>query len=550
MDDEAIWKTYKPQLHPWFSTEISYEGWGIATFEKPIGTVEGKTRIDVGETGELKIVMEYERLNTDVAIPGKGDFRIAKFLNGNIGEANMLYMGTRSGNVCSKLTIHTDAGVFESDGSIYYSEGFGLDNTLRMWFSRGTFTAKTDQMPKYWVVPLINFISSFHQHTHPLLTQHPLRLFSTSVVPETLDEKQRQTAFWSANRRNLLIAFEFGDKFGYIEPMPNYAEIEQILKSQSEKQCVSALMVGEIIEEMDKVWFPHDYINLLSLASGAEVGASWLEFRDESGKLVSRKHFSAPKSHYEKGYAAIDEGIHGGLGHLMSVASKSQELKKTYLGVLISQLTQVSSNTRHIENRMTILSRAIEGLCKEFNLAVQELMTYLPETYQQDVESILSDARKDIQKLSRRAKKEGLLGARDALQRIESKISNANNKDGDFGLKVISLLDRYKMPDAIIMNQYYSARHGYENKSWAQLLSQLRNTPIHHGYFEIQNGLFRSDEIMKTQDHLHDILVRIAFKILGYTREYQPAVIDYLVDGKTADWVTESTSAKELGYPD
>src|SRR5690606_38585913 len=114
------------------------------------------------------------------------------------------------------------------------------------------------------------------------------------------------------------------------------------------------------------------------------------------------------------------------------------------------------------------------GLCKEFNLAIQELMSYLPEAYQQDVESILSKARKDVQKLSRRAKKEDLFGARDALQRIESKISNANNKDGDFGLKVISLLDRYEMPDAIIMDRYLSSRPGYEDKSWAQLLSQFR----------------------------------------------------------------------------
>jgi len=548
MDDDSVWKAYKPIPNPWFSTEIMYEGWGIATFEKPAGTVEGKTKVVVDETGELNVAMEYERLNTNVPVPGKGHFRIAKFLNGNLGEENALYMGTQSGNVCSNLTIHTDDGVFVSEGAINYSEGFGFDNKLRIWLSRGTFSSKTQQISKYWIVPLINFISAFHQNNHPLLTQHPLRLFSTPPVLETLGEKQGQIAFWSANRRNLLIAFEFGDKFGYIEPMPNYAEVEQSLTSQKEEHRISALMVGEIIEEMDESWFPHDYINLLSLASGAQVGASWLEFRDENGNLVSRKHFYAPASYYKKGYAAIDESIHGGLGYLISVASKSPEFNRTYLSVLISQLTQVSSNTRHIENRMTILSRAIEGLCKEFNLAVQELMTYLPEAYQQDVESILSNARKDIQKLSRRAKKEGLPAARDALQRIESKISNANNKDGDFGLKVISLLDRYKMPDAIIMEQYFSAQPENNGKSWAQLLSQFRNTPIHQGYFEIQNGKFESDEIMKTQDHLHDILVRITFKILGYTGQYQPVVIHHLVDGKTADWVSDKTSAAELGY--
>ena len=334
MDDEAIAKLYKPTLKPWFSTAIVYEGWGIATFEKPMGTVEGKTKIVVAETGELQVEMEYERLNTDVAVPGTGYFRIAKFLNGNLGEENTIYIGTRNGNVCSNLAVNTDKGVFASEGKITYSDGFGSNNELRLWVSRGTFRSETQSEPMYWVVPLTNFISTFHRNTHPLLVQHPLRLFSTPNVPETLDEQQKQIAFWSANRRNLLIAFEFGDKFGFIEPMPNYAEIEENLKSEKENQRISALMIGGIIKELDQIWFPHNYTNLISLASGTEVSASWLEFRDEQGELVSRKHFPTSKSQFERGFSVITEAIHkGGLGLLISVASKSSEFNKTYLRV-------------------------------------------------------------------------------------------------------------------------------------------------------------------------------------------------------------------------
>ena len=42
-DDQTLWKMYSPKPNPWFSSEIVYKGWGIATFEKPAGTIEGKT---------------------------------------------------------------------------------------------------------------------------------------------------------------------------------------------------------------------------------------------------------------------------------------------------------------------------------------------------------------------------------------------------------------------------------------------------------------------------------------------------------------------------
>jgi hypothetical protein len=81
-----------------------------------------------------------------------------------------------------------------------------------------------------------------------------------------------------------------------------------------------------------------------------------------------------------------------------------------------------------------------------------------------------------------------------------------------------------------------------------QTLSQLRNTPLHKGYFPMRDGTFDPDEIVSTENHLHDLLVRIALKIIGYKGYYQPRVIDYLVNGKTVDWVNSFTTVIELGY--
>ncbi len=230
IDNETLWKTYSPKPNPWFSNEIVYEGWGKASFENPVGIIEGKTKIHVGETGTLETIMEPENLNTDIHVSGNGNFRISKFLSGNLGRENQIIHSPGHENVCSNLTVQTSEGVFVSEGKIYHLENLFSDNKVRFWFSKGTFNSGEEGIRKYWVVPLLNFISMFHWNNHPLLLQHPLRLFSTPTVPETMEEEQKQVALWAANSRNSLIAFEFGDKFGFIEPMPNYSEIEQALK--------------------------------------------------------------------------------------------------------------------------------------------------------------------------------------------------------------------------------------------------------------------------------------------------------------------------------
>jgi len=47
--------------------------------------------------------------------------------------------------------------------------------------------------------------------------------------------------------------------------------------------------------------------------------------------------------------------------------------------------------------------------------------------------------------------------------------------------------------------------------------------------------------------HLHDILVRILFAILGYDGKYAP-IMQGLAAEEPIDWVKWDTSAHELGY--
>jgi len=551
IDNKAIWKSYLPMPNHWFFSELTYEGQGTATFENPNGKIKGKVKVSCNELGDIKAEMVCEQLITNAELDGDNFFRILKFLYRNKGKGNRVAIGigTESPNNCLELNVQSDEGVFTATENLFWTTK-DFNDHIEFWISHGDYRAKTRRKTKYWVVPLINFVSSFHQLNHPLPTQHPLRLYKTPTVPNSLDDKERQIALMAAHRRYLLIAFEFGNKFGYIEPLPDYREREQNLKSGKEKQSITALMVGEIIDGMENKWFPHNYTNLISLASGSEVYAPWVEYRDRNGGLISRKHLSAVKESYEKGYAVIDETIHHGLGELVSVASKSKHFDEDYFQVLVGHLIEVNSHGRHVENHMTILGRSFEMLSEKLGVGRQDLKSYLPKTYNQDVNTILSKARKQVTYLLKRAKKEGLIDASAALQRIESKISNANNMDGDFGMKVMDVLSRYKMPDLVIMEKSYSQRTQSKGKSWIQTLSQLRNAPLHEGFFHIQDGTFDFYEILRIENHLHDALIRIVLKILEYQGKYQPRVIEYLVDEKTVDWVNEMITAKELGYKD
>ena len=550
-DNETLWKLYSPKPNPWFSSEITYQGWGIATFDKPAGTVEGPTKIVVNETGRLKIEMEYENLHTDVTIYGTGHFKFVKFVQGNIGSKeteNMIAIGSGNSNPCSKLTVQTETGTFTSSSKVFCSEQLGLDNKFRFYISEGMFKVNSAGTAKYWVVPLTNFISNFHLETHPLLTQHLLRLYSTPLVPEIEGEKQMKTALFIANRANLLISFYINEKLGYIQPILDYSEKKAKLESGELNQCITALMVGEINNDFDDPDFPNNYVNLLSLASGAEVEGSWVEFRDSDGNLVTIKHIHSKSSTYRKEYAVLDEELHGGTGHLLTVASKSPEFRKDYCQVLINHLIRLSPLSYHIEDQMALIGRGLDALCKELGIGSRKLGPTLPNIYLDQVNSILDEAAGKLKQLSRLAKKENLTDESNILIRLSDKVvQTASNKDGDFGLKVLELLKRFNFVDAVIMEAYHSS--GPEPKmSWGQTVSQYRNTVIHEGYFHIRDGTHDFQKILAIENHLHDLMVRIILKILEYQGQYQPRMANYLVDGKTVDWVSNQTTATELGY--
>lgn len=540
-DDEILWKMYSPKPNPWFSSEVSYEGWGVATFEKPAGTIEGKAKITVDETGKLDVEMEIEKLNTEATIYGTGSIRFLKFLQANMRKSNAVAMGTGNINPCSSLSVQTERGIFTSHGKVFHTQA-GLDDNVRFLVSEGIYQEQTDSNPKYWVVPLTNFISTFHLQNHPLVAQHPLRLYTSQIVPKMADKEQEKKAWYMANQANTSIGFYFGESVGYIQPVLDYTAKKEKLTSGEIKKCITALMVSDVTEKLDETWFPYDYTSLISFASGLHVGAAWIEYRDENGQLVNRKHIGQFDSPYQKEYAVIDEAIHGGLGHLLSMASNSPEFGKPYVRSLIAHLVRLQSYSRQIEDHFDLLCRSFDSLCEEHGLGVQNLAKNLPSELQTKINSILGEATREVQKLQ--DSENSNVGP--VLERIKSKIANAKNTERAFGLAVVDLLQKYGLPDAMIMEKYYAEHPEIHGKSWAQTLSKYRGAAIHTGYFS--HEAYNVQDVVALEDHLQDILIRIALKILNYEGTYQPRVILHWVDGNTINWVGEDTPVIQLGY--
>ena len=79
------------------------------------------------------------------------------------------------------------------------------------------------------------------------------------------------------------------------------------------------------------------------------------------------------------------------------------------------------------------------------------------------------------------------------------------------------------------------------------MLSKYRGAPVHSGFFNISEKEHDFDDILTIETHLHDLLLRIIFKIIGYDGAYQPPMRKVVSDTPTG-WVVTGLSARELGY--
>ena len=106
------------------------------------------------------------------------------------------------------------------------------------------------------------------------------------------------------------------------------------------------------------------------------------------------------------------------------------------------------------------------------------------------------------------------------------KIRNAGKTEVGFGKAISSLLKlpEFDMPDGDILSQYSESKPWPGNRSWSDVLSKYRGIVMHQGYFDFRSAGEEIVEIFRIMLHLHDIVVRLILKMLGYQGTYRPSV--------------------------
>jgi len=507
----------------WFEMNYEYIGEGHAEFANPRIILEGPVKIQFKESGESDIQMEYR------TIIGEADPSILELINRDVSVGEdykkiVKFVNQIEKNQCTKFSVIAPNGIFSSVGvEIKHYIPNDLANKIKFFILRSQFEVN-GKAAKYWVLPLYNFIAYFYKY--PSDWTHPL----------------------SMNDKHIGKSFKFNTNSCFIEPLVDY-EIrkDDLINFQSPKRLTS-LMVGELrsnpidFESLDQQ-VPIDFLELLGLATGTEIGSPWIEFRAADGDLVKRIHAEFNNPIYFKGHVAIDEYSDPGISTLLAQSQSLLHLGNSYMIATLKHLVRAGSRNLTTEEKLTHLFQALDCLCETFDLKTQHLNQRLNTNQQMKIKEILKKARMDIMAISSAAT---IDEQSQAIREIANRTSsNPAATTRDFGLSLSDLLKLFGLPDVILIENYYqTSKNG---KSWIRYISHCRGVVMHKGFLDFYGDEFDPKEINIIRSHLHDILLRLVFKMLNYDGIYQ-SPIRPLPDRNEANWVKPSTSPDKLGY--
>jgi len=525
----------------WLETRAHYEGAARAEFTSPPGVIEGPATVCVNSAGRCRVRIKIEKIDA----PDDKNFVLG---SGSAPLGTHLVNGMS--NPCRSLTVKTDAGVFTGgDRIIHDGMPFGMrpDVELRPLQSRFEVMAATPA--KYWVLPLINFMPDPWKGEFFLqLTDHPLRLASWPALPDGLSEHDQLMASVHLHSRAGLYTFVLNGEPSFIERMPNYeARAKRVRRDRSRR--ITAVMVGpahvQNVEWSDFAsLFPLDILSMLTLATGTTVGAPWIEFRDEKGSLVRRVHICFGAGRYEKSTPAIDCHMVGnGPGYLTGKVLTAADRGQKYLRVAMNHARGASNQNTTLESRFISLCRGFETLCRHHGFIKQDLSLRLEPAQQTELKAILEEAAAKIRKMQM---VETDPGRKAVLETIGSRAQNAGQTEKSFGLAVADLAQKFGFHDALVLDAHFAVHPHPTGRTWPGVLAFYRAAATHDAYFDWNQ---REDlyTILRVRDHLHDLLLRVLFKTIGYDGPYQ-SPIPPLMQRDSVDWVTPTTPPGLLGF--
>jgi hypothetical protein len=522
-------------------TRAHYEGAARAEFTNPPGAIEGPATVCVNSAGTCRVRIKIERIDA----PDEKNFALG---SGSAPLGTYLVNGTS--NPCRSLTVRTEAGVFTGgDRIIHDGVPFGMRPDVELRPLQSRFEVMEAVPAKYWVLPLVNFMPDpWEGEPIPQLANHPRRLNSWPAVPDGLSDHDRLMATWYLRQHAGLYTFLLNDEPGFIERMPNF-EVRAKRVRRKRSRRITAVIVGpahvQNVEWSDYAsLFPLDILGMLSLATGTPVGAPWIEFRDDKGALVRRVHICFGAARFEKTCAAIPGRLaSNGLGYLTGKILTAADRGQKYLRAAINHARGASNQNTTLESRFISLCRGFETLCRRHGFIKQDLSLRLEPAQQTELKAILQEAAAKIRKMQ---KAETDPGRKSVLETIGSRAQNAGQTEKSFGLAVADLAQKFGFHDAAVLDAHFTAHPHPKGKTWPGVLTFYRAAATHDAYFDWSR---REDlyTILRIGDHLHDLLLRVLFKTVGYDGPYQ-SPIPPLMQRDSVDWVTPTTPPGLLGF--
>ena len=500
--------------------------------------------MEVDERGAFAVgfqVQDFEYLEGDK--PEEG-YELLSLLTGNAvmrganGTTTAISLSPR--NICSSFRLETPEGVVHAMGSIAYRIGNDDDGGWRVgvYPLRLQYDVSGKEHAAYWTMPLSNFAAGFLQKPSPDVEANPLL---------------RSRGGFS------LIEFDFYDGKAFIERVPEYdARVEELQEGWAINR-VTSVMVGPVGDkthdsfEAVEDWIPLHLLGVLGLASGSEVGSPWIELRGENGELVRRFYVSPTPPVYVAGHEAVSDALGmERLGPLLSAASlpeSADKLNESYLRVTIKLMIRAKLKSATVEDGLARATRAVDGLCQEFKLQKRPSMKKgLDKTQAKDVNRILAVASKDLQDMARAAETAGESSQVEILEEIANKTPNVVDLSQGFNKAVVALLEKFDLPNERIVSPFIEGHARFKEKDFGQMVAAYRGRVLHVNYLGITRGdLTKAHTAIILTNHLHDILLRIVFKTIGYSGNYNPTVSAHR-DDQPVDWVNDKTTPRQLGY--
>jgi hypothetical protein len=281
------------------------------------------------------------------------------------------------------------------------------------------------------------------------------------------------------------------DELVIIEPLPGFANPAKRLREGVTTSEITALITGKVRTRPTDMpqcfeWLPRRLLTLLGLACGSECGAPWLEFRDSSGQLSKRIHYSMGSFRFDPGISPMSPS-HGGMGALLSIAMRHMEAEYDRIWVALRHVVRAGSSFLHMEERITHLCQALDGLYR-----------YLCERENQTT--------------------------RNASGQI-------------FGGKVLAITDAVGLADRETLENLEATHPHAFPKPWTEFISELRGNAVHEGFLKIDTQE-EYDLAVATFRHLYDLSLRSIFMLLGFQGPYKPVVL--VADSRPTNWLDPS----------